>query len=697
MGFGLSFKIAPGVRVRASTRGVSAGIGPRVARAHVGTRGVGVSSGVGPVSVYGGVGGGRRRSSGSSSSGYSVAAYEREARRAQREQEVDSWLELNREMVALGSVHEREFAAARKPIAASPPAVDRAAIVTEHERSAIDGISWFRRAERTIAKEQSHAAAERQFAEEEQRRAAGAKAEQVLLDEAWQELLDNDSRRVLTTLEEAFADNEAPAAAVDCEKGGVTLLMRLAPLEVLVPERMVAQTPTGRITTKKRSKTERNALFVELMASNALATVKEAFAVAPGLAEARIAVIRDDESAGGHTLTPLYTGIFRRDDLASVRWADVHTVRLIEAADGLLNLKGRTGELVALDLGDEPDVHAFLAEVAQQLGWSLAQPSPPRKSPAVAARRAPITDRPVEPAARSDASETSSATAGALRPGQWATLRDEGCGAALAVSVGGFDDSADPNDEYDRPASGKRLVATTVRVRNVGPNWYRGNLGYHAELLDDSHHAHEPESFGAGGQALGDLRLRPGSERVGTLTFTLPKRRQPIELQLRAGYDSDLGEWELSASPVSEAGPDLPDAGPVPRIGEALALPGPNEASQQVTALALVDPAEPADDYDRPLAGRRLIGVEVLVRNLGGSVVTDYASFGALLIDDANEQYEPVTADLAVGPELNELRLRPGGQRAGFIAFSIPLSRAPRVFQLTMDGGQAASSGEWRL
>jgi Protein of unknown function (DUF4236) len=46
-------RLAPGVRVRVSSRGVSAGLGPRVARVHVGARGgVGVSSGAGPFSAY---------------------------------------------------------------------------------------------------------------------------------------------------------------------------------------------------------------------------------------------------------------------------------------------------------------------------------------------------------------------------------------------------------------------------------------------------------------------------------------------------------------------------------------------------------------------------------------------------------------------------------------------------------------------
>ena len=53
---GFSVKIAPGVRVRASSRGVRTSIGPRVARVHVGACRTGISTGAGPVGLYTAVG-----------------------------------------------------------------------------------------------------------------------------------------------------------------------------------------------------------------------------------------------------------------------------------------------------------------------------------------------------------------------------------------------------------------------------------------------------------------------------------------------------------------------------------------------------------------------------------------------------------------------------------------------------------------
>jgi hypothetical protein len=54
---GFSIKLAPGVRVRASNRGLRTSVGPRAARVHMGTGRTGFSSGAGPVSFYTSTGG----------------------------------------------------------------------------------------------------------------------------------------------------------------------------------------------------------------------------------------------------------------------------------------------------------------------------------------------------------------------------------------------------------------------------------------------------------------------------------------------------------------------------------------------------------------------------------------------------------------------------------------------------------------
>ena len=64
MGLSFSVKLAPGIRVRASSRGLRTSIGPRAARMHVGGGRTGFSTGAGPVTLYSSAGGSRGRTGG---------------------------------------------------------------------------------------------------------------------------------------------------------------------------------------------------------------------------------------------------------------------------------------------------------------------------------------------------------------------------------------------------------------------------------------------------------------------------------------------------------------------------------------------------------------------------------------------------------------------------------------------------------
>ena len=141
-----------------------------------------------------------------------------------------------------------------------------------------------------------------QVAAEEERRVAERASEQAAVDEEWRQLNANDPTITLSIIEQAFADNEAPAAAIDCDGDRTTVVMQFVQPEAIVPERKPAHTPTGKRTLKKRTKTEVNALYLQALGSNVLATVKEAFAVAPGTNVVQMLVVRreiDKRHAGG--------------------------------------------------------------------------------------------------------------------------------------------------------------------------------------------------------------------------------------------------------------------------------------------------------------------------------------------------------------------------------------------------------------
>jgi len=151
------------------------------------------------------------------------------------------------------------------------------------------------------------------IAAEKKRRAEERASEQSALDDEWRRLNANDPAVTLGVLEQALADNEAPATVVDCDGDRVMVAMQFAAPEEIIPERKPAHTPTGKRTLKKRTKTEINSLYLDALGSNVLATVKEAFAVAPGTEIIRVLVVRR-EMDGTHTgeLTAIFAGEFDR-------------------------------------------------------------------------------------------------------------------------------------------------------------------------------------------------------------------------------------------------------------------------------------------------------------------------------------------------------------------------------------------------
>jgi len=345
---GFSVKLAPGVRVRVSSHGVRAGVGPRIARVHVGTGRTGFSSGLGPFSVYGAVGGKRRRkSSGTSSSRPPGAALQRQAAAARHAQaEADKAREAQRLAVIFQeiiSLHRHDFPPVERPAASMPDLPDPNAVREWHEKNALRGVGIFDRARRAEAQaEQTHAQQE--------------------LDIQWARLTGNDPDTVLATLAEAFEDNEAPAAAVGIDGAELSLIV-LVPDEDAVPERMPARTQAGNLTLRKLPKAERSALYLLLIAGHVLVTLREAFAVAPGVEAARVIAVRRSgpDIYGRPVLDCMVAGRWTRTAFNGVRRADANAGKILAGTATELVLNQKRGQILPVDLSTEPEIRDLLS------------------------------------------------------------------------------------------------------------------------------------------------------------------------------------------------------------------------------------------------------------------------------------------------------------------------------------------------
>ena len=353
---GFSIRIAPGVRVRASSRGVRTSLGPRVARVHIGAGSTGISTGVGPVGFYQSLGGGGRRPVRTARAvGQSLA-------QAQVEQAHD----LVQAMRAVQDLHRVQFEPSRRPVAPPLRTVEPHATDRRHLKAALAGVSFWDFASRRQAKAAAAEATQRDLAQDAARRAQGQQARQAELDRTWALLNDNDSEVVHEVLTAAFEDNDAPAAVVGVEDGTAHVVVLVPDAEVL-PDRYPTTTPAGNLSLRRMSKTDRSALYRTLVAGHVLVTVKEACAVVPRLAGVRAVAIRipRHDAYGKAVVEPLLACHVRRDALNGVDWekADSTSV-LVDVSDELVfNLKGATKTLTPINLVTESDIAEMVAAV----------------------------------------------------------------------------------------------------------------------------------------------------------------------------------------------------------------------------------------------------------------------------------------------------------------------------------------------
>ncbi len=356
-----SVRLAPGVRVSASSRGLRAHVGPRGARLHVGGGRSGVSTGTGPFTFYQSVDGGRGRRAASRPhhTGPSAAEIAR-ADKAQRAALIGEAL------VAIGDLHRHEFADATRPEADLPASPAAGSLLPDARRAERAGIRWWRLTERAAAARRARADAAREAARLREEARAQQRAAQERLDERWQALLANDPAVVLSGLADAFEDNEAPVAAVGVAGAEVSLVVLVPGPEVL-PDHYPTTTEAGNLSLRRTTHSLAAGWYRQLVAGHVVVSAKEAFAVCPALDSARIVALRDEgpDVHGSPRARPVLATRLSRAGLADVRWEAATSWDVVEqtGTETVVKERGTARELQPLDLEHEPDLARLAAAV----------------------------------------------------------------------------------------------------------------------------------------------------------------------------------------------------------------------------------------------------------------------------------------------------------------------------------------------
>lgn len=354
-----AFTVAPEVRLRLSARGLRASVGSRAARLHIAGR-AGAPAGAGPITLYQSLG---RPGRPPAARRGTIAARQRQLAQATQ---VDEAQKLNVAFQAILHLHQNAPPPVGPPVAPEPAPVDAAAVRRRLRKAALRGLGIFKRAERARARLAADRAAGTEVEELTERGRREREHVQVELDRRWTALCDNDPDVVLCTLAEAFEDNEAPAAAVSVD-GSVLGLAVLVPGIEVVPERMPRMTENGGLTIQRITKTTRAAFYRLVVCGHLLATLREAFAVAPGITAIRAAVIRQSAPDGEGRRRPecLFAGRFARHAMENVLWAHANAAEIVidTVSEAHFRLTGRTKELAPLDLAEEGELALLLGAV----------------------------------------------------------------------------------------------------------------------------------------------------------------------------------------------------------------------------------------------------------------------------------------------------------------------------------------------
>lgn len=365
---GFSVRVAKDVRISASPRGIRTSLGPRAARVHLGAGRPGVSTGAGRFTYWAPVSGPKKssRSSSGSASRTSIASYQRQLRDADKQGEIERIRDIESTLLSL---HKEAFSPARRPKAPEPEPVDTNSIRRRVRKEELSSVSLFRFSERRAAKRRADEKAIRDIAEEKAKRLATTKQQQTELDREWSDFIANQPETVIAALETAFEDNQDPAAPVNCEGSRASIVI-LYPPQDFMPDKKPALTPTGRPTLKRRNKTETSDLYARAVASTLLATVKEGFAVAPGLEQITTLVARKDSRADHPQdyMAAIYAGTFSRDRIQRLDWEHIDALEEIYIApDAMLKREGATATLSPLDLSEEPELKAVMEQLKDSL------------------------------------------------------------------------------------------------------------------------------------------------------------------------------------------------------------------------------------------------------------------------------------------------------------------------------------------
>lgn len=157
----------------------------------------------------------------------------------------------------------------------------------------------------------------------------------------------------------------------------------------------------------------------------------------------------------------------------------------------------------------------------------------------------------------SSAGASAPAAAGSSAPapqaaavGSTLTLKGNGDGEQIAVTVKKWVDPAQSKNEYVKPADGSRYVAAQLELVNTGTAPYDDSPSNGAKVADaDGQQFNSTMTMGitAGPELPGGVKIAPGGKALGYIVFEVPKdsKISLLHFGLNSGFASQTGQWTI--------------------------------------------------------------------------------------------------------------------------------------------------------
>jgi len=222
------------------------------------------------------------------------------------------------------------------------------------------------------------------------------------------------------------------------------------------------------------------------------------------------------------------------------------------------------------------------------------------------------------------------------------------------------------------PEAGKHLVAVLIVVGNISGEPHTANPLY-LKLIDKEGFLYEADTSGVDMQ-VPVFQIDKGERVKGWVAFSIPDNAEPATIRyIVTEYPETL---ELQAG-LEQPPSNTPAATPIPPIALDPNLPklgGTAVGSgYALTAMTVEDPAKPGQIY-KPVAGTRLIAVEVVISNVSGETISAGPWCG-ILVDSQGYLYPSEYFGRDGG--LAYMDLKQGEKLRGWLSYTIPESATP--------------------